>query len=127
MATELRKLGAAVDSGTIALTVSPPPKLLPGDHRHLRRTHRIAMCFSLAALGGVAVRILDPQCVRKTFPSFFATFAQSHRERPRAAPAFPSSTSTGRRRRARARSPQGSPQRSAFICSTADRCIGSSR
>jgi len=36
--------------------------------------HRIAMCFSLAALGGVPVRINDPQCVRKTFPGYFAAF-----------------------------------------------------
>ena len=34
--------------------------------------HRMAMCFSLAALGGVPVRINDPQCVRKTFPDYFA-------------------------------------------------------
>ena len=37
MATELRKLGAAVDAGDDRLTVSPPPKLAAGDHRHLRR------------------------------------------------------------------------------------------
>ncbi|TMG84547.1 MAG: hypothetical protein E6H78_09505, partial [Betaproteobacteria bacterium] len=36
--------------------------------------HRMAMCFSLAALGGIAVRINDPQCVRKTFPGYFAEF-----------------------------------------------------
>ena len=34
------------------------------------------MCFSLAALGGVTVRILDPECVRKTFPGYFAEFAK---------------------------------------------------
>ena len=33
--------------------------------------HRIAMCFSLVALGGVPVRINDPACVRKTFPEYF--------------------------------------------------------
>ena len=33
------------------------------------------MCFSLAALGGVAVRIADPDCVRKTFPGYFAALA----------------------------------------------------
>jgi 3-phosphoshikimate 1-carboxyvinyltransferase len=30
------------------------------------------MCFALAALGGVTVRIKDPDCVRKTFPGYFA-------------------------------------------------------
>ena len=32
----------------------------------------MAMCFSLAALGGVPVRINDPGCVAKTFPEYFA-------------------------------------------------------
>jgi 3-phosphoshikimate 1-carboxyvinyltransferase len=31
----------------------------------------MAMCFSLVAVGGVAVRINDPECVRKTFPDYF--------------------------------------------------------
>jgi 3-phosphoshikimate 1-carboxyvinyltransferase len=33
------------------------------------------MCFSLAALGGVAVRINDPGCVAKTFPEYFDVLA----------------------------------------------------
>jgi 3-phosphoshikimate 1-carboxyvinyltransferase len=42
--------------------------------------HRMAMCFSLAALDGAArpgaaIRINDPQCVAKTFPDYFAAFA----------------------------------------------------
>jgi 3-phosphoshikimate 1-carboxyvinyltransferase len=32
------------------------------------------MCFSLAALGGVSVRINDPACVGKTFPEYFSEF-----------------------------------------------------
>ena len=31
---------------------------------------------SLAALSGVPVRINDPDCVRKTFPGYFAEFAR---------------------------------------------------
>jgi 3-phosphoshikimate 1-carboxyvinyltransferase len=38
--------------------------------------HRIAMCFALAALAGVPVRINDPGCVAKTFPEFFERFAE---------------------------------------------------
>ena len=75
MATELRKLGADVDAGEDRLVVYPPPKLLPATIATYD-DHRIAMCFSLAALGGVAVRILDPHCVRKTFPGYFAEFAK---------------------------------------------------
>jgi 3-phosphoshikimate 1-carboxyvinyltransferase len=32
------------------------------------------MSFSLAALGGVIVRINDPGCVAKTFPDYFRVF-----------------------------------------------------
>jgi len=35
----------------------------------------MAMCFSLAALGGVSVRINDPKCVAKTFPEYFDVLA----------------------------------------------------
>jgi 3-phosphoshikimate 1-carboxyvinyltransferase len=35
----------------------------------------MAMCFSLVALGGVAVRINDPGCVAKTFPDYFSVLA----------------------------------------------------
>ena len=34
----------------------------------------MAMSFSLVALGGVPVRINDPQCVAKTFPEYFEVF-----------------------------------------------------
>jgi 3-phosphoshikimate 1-carboxyvinyltransferase len=37
--------------------------------------HRMAMCFSLVALGGVPVRIEDPGCVAKTFPDYFDRLA----------------------------------------------------
>jgi len=37
--------------------------------------HRMAMCFSLAAFGPAAVRILDPDCVAKTFPRYFDVYA----------------------------------------------------
>jgi 3-phosphoshikimate 1-carboxyvinyltransferase len=39
----------------------------------------MAMCFSLVALGGVAVRINDPACVAKTFPDYFHAFAGLYR------------------------------------------------
>jgi 3-phosphoshikimate 1-carboxyvinyltransferase len=71
MATELRKLGAAVEEGDDWLAVTPPAKLEPATI-DTYDDHRIAMCFSLAALGGIPVRINDPGCVRKTFPDYFA-------------------------------------------------------
>ncbi|MBI3376471.1 MAG: 3-phosphoshikimate 1-carboxyvinyltransferase [Betaproteobacteria bacterium] len=75
MATELRKLGAVVEEGGDYLSVVPPAKLNSGVAIDTYDDHRMAMCFSLAALGGVGVRINDPDCVDKTFPKFFETFA----------------------------------------------------
>ena len=76
MATELRKLGATVEEGADFLAVSPPPALAPGVAIDTYDDHRIAMCFSLAALGGVPVTINDPACVSKTFPDYFDTLAE---------------------------------------------------
>jgi len=75
MATELRKLGATVEEGLDFIRVTP--LAAPADWRaasiHTYDDHRVAMCFSLAAFNpaGLPVRILDPQCVAKTFPDYF--------------------------------------------------------
>ena len=77
MATELRKLGATVEEGTDYLRITPPQSsiLNPGVSIDTYDDHRIAMCFSLAALAGVTVRINHPGCVAKTFPEYFAVLA----------------------------------------------------
>jgi 3-phosphoshikimate 1-carboxyvinyltransferase len=74
MATELRKLGAHVVEHADAIEVTPPARLAAANIETYG-DHRMAMCFSLAALGGVAVTILDPDCVAKTFPGYFDVFA----------------------------------------------------
>ena len=73
MAAELRKVGATVEEGPDFLRVTPPhgSRLTPHAEIDTYDDHRMAMCFSLVALGGVPVRINDPQCVNKTFPAFF--------------------------------------------------------
>ena len=72
MATELRKLGASVQEGPDWLRIAPPtPWHAAAIHTY--DDHRMARCASLAAFGGVAVRILDPACVAKTFPDYFET------------------------------------------------------
>ncbi len=73
MATELRKLGAAVEAGPDFLRVAPPSSLQPATIATYD-DHRMAMCFSLVALGGVRVGIVDPGCVAKTFPGYFDAF-----------------------------------------------------
>ena len=74
MATELRKLGATVEAGVDSLMIVPPGKLKAGAAIDTYDDHRMAMCFSLASLGGVPVTIHDPDCVAKTFPDYFAVF-----------------------------------------------------
>jgi len=71
MATELRKLGATVIEGPDFLRITPPAQLNAGVAIDTYDDHRMAMCFSLAALGGVPVTINDPECVAKTFPEYF--------------------------------------------------------
>jgi 3-phosphoshikimate 1-carboxyvinyltransferase len=74
MATELKKLGAAIEEGPDHLKIIPF-KLKPGVAIDTYDDHRMAMSFSLVALGGVPVRINDPACVAKTFPDYFKAFA----------------------------------------------------
>ena len=76
MATELRKLGATVEEGADFLRVTAPAALVPHAVIDTYDDHRMAMCFSLVALGGVPLRINDPQCVAKTFPDYFERFGQ---------------------------------------------------
>lgn len=76
MACELRKLGATVEEGADWLAVFPAPTLLPHAVIDTYDDHRMAMCFSLVALGRVPLRINDPDCVAKTFPRYFDAFAR---------------------------------------------------
>jgi 3-phosphoshikimate 1-carboxyvinyltransferase len=78
MATELRKVGATVEEGADSLRITPPAgaRLVPDAVIDTYDDHRMAMCFSLVALGGVPVRINDPACVNKTFPGYFRELAQ---------------------------------------------------
>ena len=74
MAAELRKLGATVEEGADYLSITPPATLKSATIATYD-DHRMAMSLSLAALGGVTVRIADPACVAKTFPEYFEVLA----------------------------------------------------
>ncbi len=74
MAAELVKLGATVEEGADYLKITPPSQWRPATI-DTYDDHRMAMSFSLAALGGVPVRINDPGCVAKTFPDYFQVLA----------------------------------------------------
>lgn len=74
MATELRKVGAAVEEGSDYIKIKPPEQL---SHAAIDTydDHRMAMCFSLVALSDTSVTINDPGCTSKTFPDYFDRFA----------------------------------------------------
>jgi 3-phosphoshikimate 1-carboxyvinyltransferase len=76
MASELRKLGAVVEAGSDFLRITPPAAIKENVLVHTYDDHRMAMSFSLVALGGVPVRIDDPGCVAKTFPDYFNALAR---------------------------------------------------
>ena len=73
MATELRKVGAEVVEGEDFIEVTPPAELSPAAI-DTYDDHRMAMCFSLAALGSAEITINDPGCTAKTFPTYFELF-----------------------------------------------------
>ncbi|HEY7036814.1 MAG TPA: 3-phosphoshikimate 1-carboxyvinyltransferase [Thermomicrobiales bacterium] len=74
LATELRRLGQTVEERPDGLTIHPAP-IVPADV-HTYDDHRMAMSFAITALRAPAIRILDPGCVAKTFPDFFARLAE---------------------------------------------------
>lgn len=73
MATELQRVGATVTTTRDSITITPPQTLLPASIETYG-DHRMAMCFSLVALGGTHVTINDPSVTSKTFPDYFKTF-----------------------------------------------------
>jgi 3-phosphoshikimate 1-carboxyvinyltransferase len=80
VAIELRKLGAHIEEYDDGWTIWPSQ--LHGADIATYDDHRMAMAFSLIGLRIPNVRILDPQCVTKTFPDYFerldALIAASH-------------------------------------------------
>ncbi|WP_407947073.1 3-phosphoshikimate 1-carboxyvinyltransferase [Polynucleobacter hirudinilacicola] len=79
MAAELRKVGAVVEEGADYIVVNAPSQgnwKSPNEGIGTYDDHRMAMCFSLAAFGPHALIINDPNCVAKTFPTYFAEFTK---------------------------------------------------
>ena len=87
LATELRKLGTRVDELADGLVIDPPqPDRLRGARIPTYNDHRMAMSFALAGLVIPGVTILDPGCVKKTYPDFWTDLetlrTSSHLNRP---------------------------------------------
>jgi len=69
VATELRKLGQEVEEFEDGMTIRPRP-VTPAEIETYD-DHRMAMSFAITGLKAGGVSIINPECVAKTFPSFF--------------------------------------------------------
>ena len=67
--TELRRLGQEVTAGPDWFRVEPRP--IQPAVVHTYDDHRMAMAFSVVGLRAPGVRIADPGCVAKTFPTYW--------------------------------------------------------
>ncbi len=72
LAGELRKLGARVTLFDDGLEIDPAP--LHGAQMDTHDDHRLAMSFALIGLRVPGVRVENPDCVIKSFPSFWKEF-----------------------------------------------------
>lgn len=71
--TELGKCGARIEE--IGDTLRIEPGALHGAEIETYNDHRVAMCFGMLGLRVPGIRLRRPECVRKTFPNFFAKLA----------------------------------------------------
>ncbi|HCK12105.1 MAG TPA: 3-phosphoshikimate 1-carboxyvinyltransferase, partial [Candidatus Latescibacteria bacterium] len=74
MATELTKLGIQVDVWSDGMRIHPTPEILPAS-LDTYDDHRMAMSLALIGLRALGVVINDPECVNKTFPTYFETLS----------------------------------------------------
>ena len=71
LATELRKIGAAVTELPDGLRIDGDPAALHGAEIDTYDDHRMAMCFGMAGARLPGIRIREPDCVAKTYPGFW--------------------------------------------------------
>jgi 3-phosphoshikimate 1-carboxyvinyltransferase len=74
MATELGRLGVTVEAWEDGMRIHPNASIIPAAV-DTYDDHRMAMSLSLIGLRAPGVVINDPECVNKTFPTFFDTLA----------------------------------------------------
>jgi len=74
LAAELKKLGARIEVSEDGLEIEG------GELREAtvdpHQDHRLAMCFAVARLIEPGIKILDPDCVSKSFPEFWDLFGE---------------------------------------------------
>lgn len=80
IATELRRLGVPAIGGDDFVEVHPSTRIASGTV-NTYNDHRVAMAFSLLGLIHDGVKIEDPACVEKSFPTFWeelSAFVKHH-------------------------------------------------
>lgn len=70
MATEMKRLGVKVESGEDFISIDASVRNDQTPVFNTYKDHRMAMCMSLCAFDR-DVEINDPECVNKTFPTYF--------------------------------------------------------
>ncbi|PIQ77224.1 3-phosphoshikimate 1-carboxyvinyltransferase [Candidatus Peregrinibacteria bacterium CG11_big_fil_rev_8_21_14_0_20_46_8] len=71
LATELKRIGCRVTEKKEGIIVYGNPEKLHGAPIRTYDDHRMAMCFGMASVLIPDITIENPQCVKKTFPTFF--------------------------------------------------------
>ena len=77
LATELRRIGVAVEEFADGLTIIPRP--LHGADIETYNDHRMAMSLALVGLMVPGIVIKNPGCVAKTYPHFFTDLERLRR------------------------------------------------
>jgi 3-phosphoshikimate 1-carboxyvinyltransferase len=72
-ATELHRLGVTAQEGKDCISIFPTGSVAPG-RIETYKDHRVAMSFALLGLRYAGIEIANPDCVAKSFPTFWAEF-----------------------------------------------------
>lgn len=78
LATELGKLGCAVEASDDALTIDPGSRHDEPVVIETYNDHRMAMAFAVLGLVRPGISIRDPGCVAKSYPGFWADLGKLH-------------------------------------------------
>jgi len=71
LATELRKIGVKLEEGPDFLAIHGDPSKLRGAVIETYNDHRMAMCFAVIGTKIDGIKIKNPECVSKTYPTFW--------------------------------------------------------
>ncbi len=72
----LQKMGATVKTGEDFIEIWGDPCSLHGADIECFNDHRVAMCFAVLGARVEGVNILDPDCTKKTYPTFWEELEQ---------------------------------------------------